>query len=81
MKAYHESWAKFRAKCKLLEHEKVALTQTKRELEDEVVHLREALEAASLASQGSGLTSRSRSCSSLFTAGIEVSAAMTIVLI
>ncbi|XP_065908160.1 putative leucine-rich repeat-containing protein DDB_G0290503 isoform X2 [Dysidea avara] len=71
MKAYHESWAKFRAKCKLLEHEKVALTQTKRELEDEVVHLREALEAASLASQGSGLTSRSRSCSSLFTAGIE----------
>ena len=77
MKIYHESWAKFQAKCKLLEREKLALTKTKKDLEVEVAHLKEALEAASLASHGSGLTSRSHSCSSLLTMGREVSTAMT----
>jgi len=78
MKIYHESWAKFQAKCKLLEREKAALTKTKKDLEVEVAHLKEALEAASLASHGSGLTSRSHSCSSLLAIGREVSTAVII---
>jgi len=85
MKIYHENWEKYQAKCKLLEQEKVALTKTKKELdktikglEMEVTNLKEALEVASLTSHGSGLTSRSHSCSSLYAIGRDVSTALII---
>ena len=51
MKIYHTNLASFRGKCLQLEEEKAKLKESKYQLEQEVVRLREELDEVSLKSR------------------------------
>ena len=71
MKSYKDKLASYREQCQILKEEKRKLMESKQELENEISHMKDQLEAISIHSRFSlqKQLSQSHSCGSLYSVG------------